>query len=127
MSKSQPVAEGESDVLAVTQPVSPLKNPSYPQRIHLHERRHWEDVLRSCEQRIAAAKKKLDVVGVGPNRAVFERLYAQLLGARDQVADATRRLPMETGALYDEDRHRVEEAVAALDRVLKRWESQPLT
>jgi hypothetical protein len=44
-----------------------------------------------------------------------------MLGACDQVADAVRRLPKETGELYEEDRHRLEEAVAALDRVLARW------
>ncbi len=119
MSNSQSVAIG-----VATQPVSPLKNPSYPQRIHLLERPHWEGVLRTCEQRIATARHKLDVLGPGPNRVVFERLYSQMLGARDQVADAVRRLPMETGELYEEDKHKLEEAVKSLDRVFARWESQ---
>jgi hypothetical protein len=110
-----------------TQPVNPWKNPSYPQRIHVHERPKWNEVLRSCEQRIATAKKKLDVIPPGPNRQAFDRLYAQMLGARDQVADAARRLPMETGDLYEEDKHRLEEAVAALDRVFQRWERQQTT
>jgi hypothetical protein len=122
---SQPVSEGESELPVRTQPVSPLKNPAYPQRIHLSERAHWQDVLRSCEAKIAQAEQKLCLVKPGPRRAELERLHAQLLGARDQVADAVRRLPMETGDLYTEDRHRVQEAVAALDRVLSRWESLP--
>ena len=47
-----------------------------------------------------------------------------MLGARDQVADAARRLPMETGDLYEEDKHRLEAGVAALDRVFQKWETQ---
>src|SRR5262249_47565525 len=101
------------------------KNPSYPARIHVGERSHWQGVLRSCEERIATARQKLDVLGPGPNRTGFERLYAQMLGARDQVADAVRRLPMDAGDLYEEDKPRLDEAVAALDGVLKRWESRP--
>ena len=124
MSKSQPVSEADLDVPARTQPVDPRRNPSYPQRVHVHERAHWMGVLQRCEERIAAARQKLNVAGNSPNRPAFERLYAQMLGARDQVADAARRLPMETGDLYAEDKHRLEEAVAALDRVFQRWDAQ---
>jgi exonuclease VII small subunit len=106
------------------QPINPLHNPSYPQRVHIHERAHWEGVLKSCEERIATARQKLNVIGSSPRRAAFERLFAQMLGARDQVAEAARRLPGETGDLYEEDKHRLEEAVAALDRVFKQWEAQ---
>lgn len=121
---SQPVSEGESNPLVkAEQPRSPLKNPSYPQRVHVHERAHWQGVLESCEARISQAGQKLAVIGAGPNRAPLERLYAQMLGARDQVADSARRLPTETGGLYEEDRHRLEEGVAALDRLFKLWES----
>jgi hypothetical protein len=124
-SKSQPVSEGESTVPVRTQPVDPLKNPSYPQRIHLHEKPHWQNVLRDCEERLAMARQKLDALGKGPRREAFERLFVQMTGARDQVADAVRRLPLETGDLYEEDRHRVEEAVAALGRVSRRWDELP--
>jgi exonuclease VII small subunit len=81
-------------------------------------------VLQKCEERIAMARQKLLVLGNTPNRPAFERLFTQMLGARDQVADAVRRLPMETGELYEEDKQRLEEGVAALDRVFKRWEAQ---
>jgi hypothetical protein len=108
----------------VAQPTGPFQNPSYPQRVHIHERAHWHGVLRSCEERIAVAHKKLDAVGNSPTRAALERLYAQMLGARDQVADAAQRLPGETGSLYNEDRERLEQAVAALDRVLREWDAQ---
>lgn len=124
MSKAQPVSEAEADVPARPQPVDPLKNPSYPQRVHIHERAHWQEILRRCEQRIATARQELNGLGNGPNRAAFERLYTQMLGARDQIADAARRLPVETGDLYAEDKQRVHEAVAALERSLQRWEAQ---
>ena len=124
VAKSQPVSEAESDVPTRSQPIDPRKNPSYPQRVHIHERAHWLGQLQRCEERIEVARQKLNVLGGSPNRAAFERLFAQMLGARDQVADAARRLPMETGDLYEEDKHRLEEAVAALDRVFLRWDSQ---
>jgi hypothetical protein len=118
------VSEGESGVPVRSQPVNPLKNPSYPQRVHLHEKPHWEGILLYCEEQLNKARKKLNVLGASPHRATFERLYFQMEGARDQVADAARRMPTETGDLYDEDHDRVEEAVAALDRVCRRWETQ---
>jgi hypothetical protein len=80
-------------------------------------------VLQECETRVADARKHLNDAGSGPNRPALERLFAQMLGARDQVAEAARRLPMETGDLYDEDKHRLEEAVAALERVVQKWKS----
>ena len=127
MSHSQPVSEGESEpesnLPARSQPVDPLRNPSYPQRIHIHERPRWQEVLRRCEDRLGAARQKLSVLGNVPNRAAYERLHAQMLGARDQVADAAARLPGEAGSLYEEDKHRLEEAVAALDRTWDRWET----
>jgi hypothetical protein len=82
-----------------------------------------EERLRTCEERLLAARQKLDSLGHSPDRDGLERLYVQLLGARDQVAEAVRRLPLETGALYDEDRERYEEAVAAFERTYRRWES----
>ena len=123
MPKIQPQSEGDVPVTA-PQPTGPFKNPSYPQRVHIQEQAHWQGVLSSCEERIAVARKKLDVLGHSPCRAAFERLYAQMLGARDQVADAARRLPGETGSLYEEDRERLEQAVAALDRVFREWDAQ---
>lgn len=118
MSQIQPLA-GTS-----TPAPNPLKNPSYPQRVHIQERAQWQGVLKTCEDRIAGARQKLNVLGASPARAAFERLFAQMLGARDQVADAARRLPGETGELYHEDKHRLEEAVAALDRLFNAWDAQ---
>jgi hypothetical protein len=125
VSKNQHASETEVDTPARAVPANPWKNPSYPQRVHAHERPHWEGILASVEERVAAAHQKLNALGNSPRRASFDRLYAQMLGARDQVADAVRRLPGETGDLYEEDKHRVEEAVAALDRVARQWDAQP--
>jgi hypothetical protein len=103
-------------------PVVPFKSPTYPPRVHFRERGDLEQQLRSVEDRIQAARRKLDVMGSHPDRPSLERLYFQMLGARDQVAEGVRRLPLETGALYDEDKERYAEAVAAFDRVYRRWE-----
>ncbi len=104
-------------------PVDPRKNPAYPQRVHILERAHWESLLRSCDEKIAPFTQKLAALNL-PDRARFDLLYAQMLGARDQAADAARRLPGEVGSLYEEDKHRLEEAVAALDRVIRRWDGK---
>jgi hypothetical protein len=105
--------------------VDPRRNPSYPRRVHIHERAHWQEVLRSCEEKIAPYRQKLKVLSPSsPDRPRFERLFAQLLGSRDQVADAARRLPGEVGEMYEEDHHRLHEGLAALDRVLARWDGK---
>ena len=102
---------------------NPFKSPTYPPRVHFPERDALQESLRSCEQRIQAIRQKLDTLGNHPQRDVYERIYHQMLGARDQVAEAVRRLPGETGALYDEDKERYEQAVAACERVFGRWEA----
>jgi hypothetical protein len=107
--------------VAADKTLDPYHNPTYPQRVHILERPELEKALRSCEERIVPVIKKLSALGNHPNRPTFERLYHQLLGARDQVAEAVRRIPLETGGLYREDKERFEQALAAFDRVLKRW------
>ncbi|GIW88740.1 MAG: hypothetical protein KatS3mg108_3064 [Isosphaeraceae bacterium] len=106
--------------MAVSQPTTtdPRINPSYPQRVHLHERPALEALLRSWDERIAAARAQLPH---HPNRPAAERLLIQMEGARDQIAESVRRLPTEVGDLYAEDRHRLEEAVHALERLFDRW------
>lgn len=107
-----------ADVAVNPQAVEIVRNPSYPQRVHVRERAEWQALLQSWETRIAEAHAQLSRK---PDPSAAARLYAQMLGARDQIADAVRRLPMEVGGLYDEDRHRVTEAVAALERLFNRW------
>jgi hypothetical protein len=99
----------------------PVKNPSYPQRVHFGERRELQDKLASWDEKIAAMARKLATLGAHPHRAPYERLYHQMQGARDQMAECVRRMPLETGILYDEDRERLNGAEAALARTLQRW------
>jgi hypothetical protein len=97
------------------------KNPSYPQRVHVRRRGELEGLLRQWDQRIAEAARKLKVMGQSPERPKYDRLHAQMLGARDQLDEAVRRMPMEAGYLYEEDEHRLHQAVAALERLFRKW------
>ena len=103
------------------QPPDARRSPSYPQRVHIRERAQWQAVLAGAEEKLRAAQQKFAVLGPGADREKYSLLLAQLAGARDQIADAVRRLPMEVGGLYDEDKHRVEEAEKAVERILARW------
>ena len=100
----------------------PDHSPSYPQRVHLHERGQLEEALRSCDQRLSAALQKLNVLANHAEKPRFVRLYHQMQGARDQVAEAVRRLPLEVGGLYHEDHERFHQAMEALERTWSRWE-----
>ena len=124
MSTSTAITEAaEQPHGASPRPAVPFKSPTYPVRNHFLERGDLEAKLRSADERIQAVRQKLDVMGTHPDRAGLERIYFQMVGARDQIAEGVRRLPLETGALYDEDHERYAEAVAAFDRVYRRWES----
>jgi hypothetical protein len=103
--------------------IDPAKNPTYPQRVHLSERQPLEEKLREWDEKIAAIGRKLGAMGSHPKRDAYERLYHQMQGSRDQMAEAVRRMPLETGILYDEDRERLGSAEAALSRLLQRWEA----
>ncbi len=103
-------------------PASAQKSPTYPQRVHLAERPRWQALLRGWEERVAAARLGMAERPLASRRDINERLLAQMLGSIDQLADAVRRLPMEVGHLYEEDHHRADEAVAALERLFKRWD-----
>ncbi len=113
-----PLSHVRPGVLTVSEPIAaptdvdPLRNPSYPQRIHIRERAKWATVLAESDARIAAATAR---GGAGPDSA---KRFAQMSGARDQIANSAKRLPMVVGEMYAEDRHRLEEAVAALDRLI---------
>ena len=97
-------------------------NPTYPQRVHLLERGQLEEALRSCDQRLNSAQQKLNVLANHAEKARFMRLYHQMQGARDQVAEAVRRLPLEVGGLYHEDHERFQNAMEAIERTWSRWE-----
>jgi hypothetical protein len=100
----------------------PGRSPSYPQRIHVRERPQWRAVLEKWEGRIRVAATTLETTPADhPSRPSRERMFNQMLGARDQIADAVRRLPGVVGVLYEEDRHKLDEAVASLERIFTRW------
>ena len=101
---------------------NPVRNPSYPQRAHLGERPQLEETLRSWEQKLSSVAGKLTALANHPGRATYERLFHQMQGARDQMAEAVRRMPLETGALYEEDHERFEAAAAALGRLFQSWD-----
>jgi hypothetical protein len=104
----------------------PFKNPSYPARTHFSDAAQLSETLSSWQERIDAAITKLLNMPPSGERTTLERLYHQALGARDQFADAARRIPREAGALYQEDRERLKAAEAALDRLAKQWEAAGL-
>ena len=104
-------------------PVPPQRNPSYPGRTHTGERAQWQAVLDEWRKKVAAATSRLDVLGNHPKRADFDYVAAQMQGALDQIADSARRLPGEVGEMYAEDKHKLDQAVAALGRLLAKWET----
>jgi hypothetical protein len=114
--------ESKETALVTPAASNPLRNPSYPQRTHFGERQQLEETLRSWEQKISSVAGKLTALASHPGRANYERLYHQMQGARDQMAEAVRRMPLETGTLHEEDRERFEAAAAALGRLLQKWD-----
>lgn len=114
--------------LTITNPprdreVPAYRNPSYPHRTHTNERAQWAALLDEWRAKVAAATSRMNVLGNHPKRADFEYVAAQMQGALDQIADSGRRLPGEVGEMYTEDKHKVDQAVAALGRLLKKWET----
>ncbi len=104
-------------------PTDPSRNPSYPHRTHTHERPRWEALLEEWRGKVTAATARMSVLGVHPRRGDFEFVRSQMAGSLDQIADSIRRLPGEVGEMYDEDKHKLDQAVAALGRLLARWET----
>jgi hypothetical protein len=106
---------------AVPTAKNPWKSPSYPQRVHVRERAQWKALVGQYQERVAQAGRELQPGASAARR----RLYAQLQGAIDQMSEAARRMPGETADLYADDHHRMEEAKAAADRLLKSWPTTP--
>ncbi len=125
MSSSSPPVSQESKANAQSTPNidAAARNPSYPQRAHLGEKKELEETLLSWDQKIDELARKFSSLGTDSRREDYERLYHQMLGARDQMAETVRRLPLETGDLYDEDHERFESARSALERLVQRWDA----
>ncbi len=103
--------------------VDPFHNPSYPARTHFHERQELEESLRAADERASAARRKLSALANQPQQTALVRLYHQMMGARDQIADSVRRIPLEAAGLYAEDKERYVQAVAALERTWRKWQA----
>src|SRR5262245_16861545 len=104
--------------LAKPVPPDPHRNPSYPVRTHTDERSTWTTLVAEWDRRIAESSRT-----PGPSSDARKlRVDAQMLGARDQLATAASRLPGEVADLYEEDRHRLDQAVEALERLFRDWE-----
>jgi hypothetical protein len=74
-------------------------------------------MLRDWQGRVSTAREQLE----SKKSDQAGRLMIQMTGALDQLTDAVARMPMETGELYAEDQHRLEQAVAALQRLMEEW------
>lgn len=96
----------------------PRCSPSYPQRVHIREKAEWAALLKTWEDRVASARRQLPSI---PDQAAASVLLAQMTGSVDQIREAAKRMPGETGDLYDGDRFRLELAVSALERLFARW------
>ena len=107
--------ERATNSLARSRETEPFRNPSYPVRDHFSERTKLEEALRIAEERLDAARRRLEAGGDPARNSDALRLYHQLLGVRDQIAECVRRIPLETGALYDEDAERFKQATDALE------------
>jgi len=114
--------ENRTGAVHASKAIEPYRNPSYPQRDHFSERSKLEEALRLSEARVDAARIELEAGGGPGSKDEALRYYHQLLGVRDQIAECCRRIPLEAGELYEEDKERFEHAIAALERVWQRWE-----
>ena len=114
--------ENRTGAVHASKAIEPYRNPSYPQRDHFSERSDLEEALRTSEERVDFTRRALESGGDLAGNAAVVRLYHQLLGVRDQIAECARRMPLETGELYQEDKERFAQAIAALERVWQRWE-----
>ncbi|APW60402.1 hypothetical protein [Paludisphaera borealis] len=125
MSSSPAINPSRPDGSELAQPTSArwFKNPSYPERTHQADRAGLATTLKSCDEKITAVRKKLGLLANHPRRAEYEKIFHQLQGGRDQIADAASRMPREAGELYHEDAERLEFAKQAFARFMARWDA----
>jgi hypothetical protein len=89
------------------------KSPTYPKRNHTTEGPKWiEELLKQVP-----AGSNLGELGEKG------RILAQMVGSRDQIRDAAKRLPQQVTHMYHEDLERLEFAVAALNRLFAKYSS----
>lgn len=107
----------------VVRPDDAYRNPSYPQRVHFADRTRLEAALGSCDERLSSALQKLNVLANHAQKDLFVRFFHQLQGARDQIAEAAQRMPLEVGGLYREDEERFKQAMDAIERISREWDN----
>lgn len=97
------------------------KNPTYPKRNHTTEGPQWAAVLEEWETKIAALLKAVPAGKSLGELGEKGRVLSQMVGARDQIRDAAKRLPREVSHMYHEDHDRLDQAVAALGRLFAKY------
>ena len=85
----------------------PARNPTYPQRTHFGEKQALETELHAWNDKIRLVAQQLMSKDGQSRSEDLKRLYHQMMGAQDQMTEAVRRIPLETGALYHEDLERL--------------------
>ena len=101
---------------------SPIATPAIPSATISRNEPGSKRLCARARSGSTAARRKLEAGAGLAGNADAVRLYHQLLGVRDQIAECVRRMPLEAGELYKEDKERFEHATAALERVWQRWE-----
>lgn len=99
------------------------KSPTYPKRNHTTEGPKWLELLAGWDAKIEELLKQ---VPAGSNLGELGekgRILAQMIGSRDQIRDAAKRLPQQVTHMYHEDLERLEFAVAALNRLFVKYSS----
>jgi hypothetical protein len=119
---SPPGADTRAEPAADGRAADPYHNPSYPKRTHFNEAAELHDAVRRCDERLESVYQTLFTLADGARKPDVVRLYHQLQGARDQIAETARRMPLEAGELYREDKERFDQATAAFERMWGRWE-----
>jgi hypothetical protein len=99
------------------------KSPTYPKRNHTTEGPKWQDVLATWDAKIEPLVKAIPAGTSLGEMGEKGRVLAQMIGSRDQIRDAARRLPQQVTHLYHEDQERLEFAVAALERLFQKYKS----
>ncbi len=93
------------------------KNPTYPKRNHTTEGPKWMGLLAEWDAKIEALLKTVPAGKSLGEMGEKGKALSQMVGARDQIRDAARRLPRQVTHLYHEDLERLEQAVHALERL----------
>lgn len=99
------------------------KSPTYPKRNHTTEGPKWLEILSTWDAKIEALLKQIPAGTSLGEMGEKGRVLSQMVGARDQIRDAAKRLPQQVTHMYHEDHERLEFAVAALERLFPKYKS----